>query len=1563
MKRSMWITALLAAAVWAATLQVDPASAAVGTAAASPPAAASSGPAGFVAGSSREIVEERTEFTALFANPDGSKTVRSSSAPLHFSVGKTKNAWERIDTAVVADGATPGVLRTKANSWTARFRPLPAGVDFETPEGPLSFAPLGAAAVAPQVTGDGSVVVYPDAWPGVDLRYTVTPTEVKEDLVLKRRPATSTFEFATGGTEFDPTPEGGLAPKGRDPKKGRLAPPEVTDTKGTELTAAKPTMRAVKDATGARLQLRLDDKFLADTPASAYPIIFDPTVQLGSGNMQNYKTYPNGAVASCLSACMLRVGNTVEPWNGALTNVYWRSVGYFDYTSAMGASVSDVWLDLARSPGEGTAEAYANNVKVFLPNAYSWPGATGGGVLMAQGTVGENTGYQPIRGPGLTNQIAAWARDRVWGGALGFTGLEQPGLYTYKKFSIFNLNVTYNPTPPGTPASLSATAQRDGSAVLSYPAATPDGGGGAVRYEVKAFTGGTQVGGTFNTTSSAPVTWNGLVDGATYTFTVQAFNSVGGSGVRTSAPILATRYAAAPPNVKAWPGNATGWVTWDPADPRGGPPITGYEVYLCKSDGSGCYGPTPVPGHFGRSQVNPPGITNGIPYLAVVRALTARGIGDNGLSQTLTLSATAAPFPVQQVSASAGSGTRTWIGWHPPEANGAGPLTKYLIWRLVNGVYTQYWDNIPATPPAGGTVGTFEATDLSDTRPSTYEVYPFNANGYVGAPGPGPATGVVTPAANAAPYPPQRPQGSTDPVNRPSLDAGDGQVVLRWSLPAANGATGSCPTPTAYAAYLVDRAGGPMLTQTVTGLIAIFTAVPSGACQPGIINGHTYIGVVYSLNSSGSCANSGWSGAAITGYGTPQGGGDDLLNATDPVATRGNQEANVSWKAPSLALGLATYTIKATPGPTGSSTNPAPSVGATTITTEVMTGGPRLNRTIGGLRNGTTYTFTVTANLVLGLVSTAESGPSKPIIPAGRPFPAQIGIATRGDQSANINWEPPADDPATGIPGNNGDPITRYDVQIIDQLDNVISTRPNIVRGGSVGQLINGTPYRFRVIAVNGVGMSDPSTVSNEVIPAGKPFPPVNVQVTPGDRSAVVRWDPPPAQSNGSPGDNGAPIVSYTLQVFNSSGTVIHTSTTASSPFTLSGMTPGSSYQFRVLAVNSVGSSAPATSSIVVALGPPSAPTVTATAGNGQVTVAWTSASSNGAPVTGYVVRNTRSGVESSFGAEVRSATVTGLNNGESYAFTVQGINSYGPGRTGRSSTVIPQGTPPQPPNPTAPSMPRVSSVTSTATDLKVQWLRPSATNGSTITGYQVTTKRGDGTVLSVVEKDAQAEEAVVGGLTPGTNYVVTVLAHSSAGDGWSSDPKDAWPAERPLDGMRVDFRLNDGNNGTIDCYTRSGNATPGNPRVIFCRVREEAGNFEVNPSSVRVVTYSPIAASSEPNSIGGGNYNLVAGSEDPNRFDHYEGCRWNPFSSRWACSQRLYTGSDVNPFYTQTDDESGSRKAFAPRIADWFSDLGDQVACAYSLVQVFGDQSQIDPNTIAINCYEAVDGGTRRDV
>lgn len=88
--------------------------------------------------------------------------------------------------------------------------------------------------------------------------------------------------------------------------------------------------------------------------------------------------------------------------------------------------------------------------------------------------------------------------------------------------------------------------------------------------------------------------------------------------------------------------------------------------------------------------------------------------------------------------------------------------------------------------------------------------------------------------------------------------------------------------------------------------------------------------------------------------------------------------------------------------------------------------------------------------------------------------------------------------------------------------------------------------------------------------------------------------------------------------------------------------------------------------------------TVTATAGNGQVNVSFTPATTDGgSPITGYLVSSTiGAGVDRDAGSPALNHLVTGLVNGTSYQFTVQPINAIGTGLVSQpSNSVVPTAT------------------------------------------------------------------------------------------------------------------------------------------------------------------------------------------------------------------------------------------------------------------------------------------------
>jgi len=178
----------------------------------------------------------------------------------------------------------------------------------------------------------------------------------------------------------------------------------------------------------------------------------------------------------------------------------------------------------------------------------------------------------------------------------------------------------------------------------------------------------------------------------------------------------------------------------------------------------------------------------------------------------------------------------------------------------------------------------------------------------------------------------------------------------------------------------------------------------------------------------------------------------------------------------------------------------------------------------------------------------------------------------------------------------------------------------------------------------------------------------------------------------------------------------------------------------------------------------PGAPTgVVATAGDKRATLDWTAPSATGAsPIQSYTVSaSTGTPATISVGGNTTTATVTGLTNGTSYAFTVVATNSAGSGPASSSSpSVVPFGLPGPP-----------SNVAATAGNQQaaVSWT-PADSNGSRITGYAVTASPGGVTVTV----GGSSTRATLTGLANGTSYTFTVVATNAAGNGSASQPSAA---------------------------------------------------------------------------------------------------------------------------------------------------------------------------------------------
>jgi type II secretory pathway pseudopilin PulG len=206
-----------------------------------------------------------------------------------------------------------------------------------------------------------------------------------------------------------------------------------------------------------------------------------------------------------------------------------------------------------------------------------------------------------------------------------------------------------------------------------------------------------------------------------------------------------------------------------------------------------------------------------------------------------------------------------------------------------------------------------------------------------------------------------------------------------------------------------------------------------------------------------------------------------------------------------------------------------------------------------------------------------------------------------------------------------------------------------------------------------------------------------------------------------------------------------------------------------------------ATSTYFAVITPPVAPAAPSITVNGPstVTLNWTAPSSNGGePITGYQIDDTITQTSvsttdvcpSSDTSVSLTCTISGLIPGDTYTFTVAGINEVGIGASSPPSiavSLVPPGTP------AAPTGTIVSP-----TSVSLTWVAPSD-SGPAITGYQIndtnTTTSTNNTNVCAGSITSTAVTCTITGLTTNDSYTFTVAAFNIVGMGPYS------PASTPL--------------------------------------------------------------------------------------------------------------------------------------------------------------------------------------
>ena len=379
------------------------------------------------------------------------------------------------------------------------------------------------------------------------------------------------------------------------------------------------------------------------------------------------------------------------------------------------------------------------------------------------------------------------------------------------------------------------------------------------------------------------------------------------------------------------------------------------------------------------------------------------------------------------------------------------------------------------------------------------------------------------------------------------------------------------------------------------------------------------------------------------------GGGEDLALNTPPsaplnvISAGGNGQASLSWEKEGGATTYHVYwSTKA--GVNKQTGTKIPDVSSIYYHT--------------GLTNGTTYFYVVTAANQYG-----ESGESQEVsaTPSALepPLPPSNVAVLAGDRQVMIRWSP--EDAASDITSHNI----------------YWSTSAGITKQGSVKisnvttpythkDLINGTTYYYVVTSVNAYGEGLVSAEISATPQQATPSAPSGVTVTEGIQQVVISWTTDPE------------AVFYNIYWSTSAGVTKQSSTMISgvtSPYTHKNLTDGTTYYYMVTAVYPYGESL--VSEIVSATpheATPSAPRgVTATAGNREAVISWTSVPE----ATSYnLYWSTSSDISRKTGTKIAHVTSPytheGLTSDRTYYYVVTAVNAYGESAdSGKTSVII----------------------------------------------------------------------------------------------------------------------------------------------------------------------------------------------------------------------------------------------------------------------------------------------------
>ena len=770
------------------------------------------------------------------------------------------------------------------------------------------------------------------------------------------------------------------------------------------------------------------------------------------------------------------------------------------------------------------------------------------------------------------------------------------------------------------------------------------------------------------------------------------------------------------------------------------------------------------------------------------------------------------------------------VSWSAPTTvNDLHPVHAYVVrWKCGSDDYTA---NTPHETANASTTD-YTISGLTNGTSCTVKV---NAKNYVNS-----TAKTLGEEGPDSSEPSETPGDEPSPARNLAITAHHDELVVNWDAPA-------------------DLGGFPITGYTVkwtTGGTTQEASVAAGTTEydiTGLQSNTSYTVLVISTNAIGDDTDDLGTGETraeqtittrmapvVSSVTVPEGGDDTALRtvatATVSLAHGDVRNANTIYFR---------YSVDSTPG--GATATPG---GWTSLTSQDLTvdsdlaADDTITFSLSSLTGNTHYVVQSSLDSTYTAAVTAQDRFRTASLPPGAP--TGLELKSGEFEKLTLQWEAPDD---------GGTPITGYRVH----WEHVES--PGFINGSFV---VTGDPVPLRhtfstvgdmsvydawVFAINLHGDGPQSAVIRGQA-SQVPGEPDSVRVESQDKGILVDWGDAPGRGN--------EVTDYIIQWKLTTETLDDVKEALATKhanviifsYTITGLENGTEYDIRVLAANSNGRGLPSAWIQAIPVGPIGVPqNVTATAGNGTISVAWQPPpASAGDTPTGYTVEWKRSTDNDTQWQSAPGATspheISGLDNGTTYNVRVFAVVRLNDGEPSTPVNAIPN---------TIPDVPANIRVTPRNESLIVSWPAP-FDGGSPITGYTVQWTESGGT-FGTNEGTTTSRSFTITGLINGDEYDIRVVATNVNGSSEPSvvvrgtpDPTVTPPPPPTLQtpGAPTSVAVTAGNEELLVTWAAPTNTGGATITSYVVQWTESGGNFGANESATTDLQYTIVSLTND---------------------------------------------------------------------------------------------------------------------